>query len=181
LRELSLHILDIVQNSIAAEATLISIEIDEDIARNQLKITISDNGQGMSPETIKKVSDPFYTTRTTRNLGFGIPFFKETAEDSGGKLEIESTVGQGTVVTATMEREHINRPPLGNIAETMEIILLSDPNIFFEYVHRVNGRELTFTNAEHPDLFDANGNVNFAKLFEIKQMIVAEEKKLFFK
>ena len=96
MRELSLNVLDIVQNSITAKATLIKIELIEDINNDILKINIFDNGKGMTDEQIKSVTDPFYTTRTTRKIGLGIPLFKMAAEMSGGSFKIESTVGVGT-------------------------------------------------------------------------------------
>ena len=100
MRELSLHITDIVQNSIVAGAKLVTVEISEDTEKNIFEIVIGDNGKGMSEELVKKVSDPFTTSRTTRKVGLGIPLFKNAAEMSGGFLKIDSIVGKGTTIKA---------------------------------------------------------------------------------
>ena len=100
MRELSLNVLDIAQNSISAGATLIEIEIREDTAGRLLTIRIADDGCGMTPEKLKSVADPFYTTRTTRKVGMGVPLFRMAAEMTGGGFEITSEPGKGTTVTA---------------------------------------------------------------------------------
>lgn len=168
MRELSLHILDIVQNSIRAGATEISLKINEARKQNLLTITIEDNGSGMSAETVKQIIDPFYTTRTTRKLGFGIPFYKDTAEQSGGRLEIDSEPGRGTIVRATMELEHINRPPLGNMAETMQIIVMSNPEIRFIYEHQVDAQHYRLDTRNFSGLVDDNGMIDFMRLQQLK-------------
>ena len=102
MRELSLNVLDIAQNSISANASLIEIEIVGDTKKNELLIGIYDNGKGMTPEQVRNVQDPFFTTRTTRKVGMGIPLFKLAAEQTGGSLCIESEVGVGTTLTCTV-------------------------------------------------------------------------------
>lgn len=171
MRELSLHILDMVQNSIAAGATVISIEITENHHQNQFIVKIKDNGRGMTTEQVKQVVDPFYTTRTTRKLGFGIPFFKETTEQAGGEFMIQSVPGQGTEIIASLELDHINRPPLGKIAETLEIVILSNPEITFQYQHRVDEKVFQFNTSEIDDLFEASGAVDFMRFNQFKKMI----------
>lgn len=117
MQELSLNILDIADNSIKAKATLIGIDV---IVKNDvLVIKIEDNGCGMSKEFLEKVTDPYSTTRKTRNVGLGIPFFKMEAELSGGSFDIKSQIGVGTTVTATFLVDSIDRPPLGNLSETV--------------------------------------------------------------
>ena len=133
MNDLAMHILDIVQNSISANATWVEIAILINLMQDVLTIRISDNGKGMPPEMVKRVTDPFVTSRTTRKVGLGLPLLKDSAEQSGGKLGIESTVGKGTVVEATFGWSNIDRPPLGNIANayvmlaTMELILSDHP------------------------------------------------------
>ncbi len=133
--ELSLHILDIVQNSISAEANKIEIRIEEDIPNNRYVITISDNGRGMDEETLSHVTDPFFTTRTTRKVGVGISLFQQNAELTGGNLSIDSVVGKGTKVTAIFGYNHIDRLPLGDMAGTMTLLIGANPKIRFIYNH----------------------------------------------
>ena len=115
MRELSLNVLDIAQNSIAAGASLTEITVEEDTAADRVVIIVKDDGRGMTPEQVRRVSDPFYTTRTTRKVGMGIPLFRMAAEMAGGGLTIDSTPGVGTTVTASFVRSHIDRMPLGDM------------------------------------------------------------------
>ncbi len=144
MKELSLHILDILQNSVVAGATLIELGIIEDAAEDILKFTIIDNGKGMPPEMVQAVVDPFTTSRSTRKVGMGIPLLKLAAENTGGGIELSSEVGKGTVISATFGHSHIDRQPLGDMAETMLTTVTSYENIDFVYRHRVNDREFEF-------------------------------------
>lgn len=171
MRDFSLHILDIVQNSIAAAADTISIKIVESESLDRLTIIITDNGSGMSAEQVQKITDPFYTTRTTRKLGFGVPFFKDTAEQSGGKFYIKSKPGEGTKIIASMQLSHINRPPLGNMAETLQTVVLSNPEINFIYEHKINRNLFQFESAKFPGVLDETGNINFVALLQLKNHI----------
>lgn len=141
MRELSLHILDIAKNSVKAGASLIEIIIDEDTEKNLLSVEICDNGCGMDEELLKRVRDPFTTTRTTRKVGMGIPLFAAAAEACRGGLTIESKVGTGTCVSVRFEYDHIDRAPLGDMAGTMETLISGSPEIDFLYRHTKNGRE----------------------------------------
>lgn len=138
MQELSLNVLDIAQNSVAAGATLIEISIDINISDKKLTIKVADNGKGMSEEVIRRVSDPFYTTRTTRKVGLGIPFFKMSAEITGGDLFLESTVSVGTTITAVFTLFHIDLMPLGDMASTIGSLIQCNPNIDFIYTVAVS-------------------------------------------
>lgn len=135
MEDLSLHILDIVENSIAASATRIRILITEDTQRDLLSLEISDNGRGMDAETQKKALDPFYTTRTTRRVGLGLPLLAQAAREGGGHFELDSETGRGTTVKAVFQLSHPDRKPLGDIAETLQTILSGRPelDLRFEY------------------------------------------------
>lgn len=137
MQELSLNVLDIVQNSIKANATLIEITVDERVKTDTLAITITDNGCGMSEETAQKAVDPFYTTRTTRRVGLGLPLFKMAAELTGGSFTISSQQGKGTEVKAVFGLGHIDRMPLGNMCETMTTLISCNDHIDFVYRHTV--------------------------------------------
>lgn len=140
MRELSLHILDVVQNSIAAEATLVQIRIEEDTERDRLVIEIEDNGKGMDPDMVRKVTDPFVTSRTTRKVGLGLSLFKAAAESCDGYFEIESEVGKGTRVKAVFRHSHIDRVPLGNMVDTVYSLIVLNPDVDIVYSHGVDGR-----------------------------------------
>ncbi len=133
MRELSLNILDIVQNSIKANASLIQISIEENFDTNTMTISIDDNGKGMTKEQLEEVTNPFFTTRTTRKVGLGIPFFKMAAEMTGGNFEINSTLGVGTTLKACFNSSNIDMTPLGDISDTVLIIVSSNTAIDFLY------------------------------------------------
>lgn len=141
MKELSLHILDIIQNSIVAGATLIELDLTEDTRADVLSFTVKDNGKGMSSEMTQKVIDPFTTGRTTRKVGLGIPLLKAAAESAGGGIELSSHIGEGTVISARFGYSNIDRQPLGDMAETMLGIITSHIDIDFVYRHRFNDRE----------------------------------------
>jgi len=147
MRELSLHILDAMENSLEAGATLIEVTIEEDLAADWLTITIRDNGRGMGEEQLIRVSDPFFTTRSTRHVGLGVPLFKAAAERCNGSLTITSQLGKGTTLQATFQHSHIDRAPLGDITGTLLAIILSGV-CDVHYVHRVDRREFTFHTAD---------------------------------
>ncbi|MDD2595009.1 MAG: ATP-binding protein [Bacteroidales bacterium] len=129
MNDLAMHILDIVQNSISAGAKWIEITVIEDIIRDILSIIIKDNGKGMSPEAVKKVTDPYFTSRTTRKVGLGIPLLKQTAIQTGGDVTIESQLGVGTTVRADFGYSNIDRPPLGDLANAYILLLSANPDL----------------------------------------------------
>lgn len=148
MQELSLHILDIAQNSIVAQSSLIEISVLEDTVSDRLEILVMDNGKGMSQEFVKTVTDPFSTSRTTRRVGLGIPMFKMAAQLAAGDLEITSELGKGTVLKAWFSHSHIDRQPLGDMSGTIFILVQSNPDIDFVYTHRVDDNEFEFSTIE---------------------------------
>ncbi|HEX2952461.1 MAG TPA: ATP-binding protein [Bacillota bacterium] len=148
MKELSLHILDIVQNSIRAEADRITIEVDERTVEDRLTITIRDNGKGMSPEQVNNASDPFYTSRTTRRVGLGLSLLKAAAERCNGHMRINSALGHGTEVITEFQRSHWDRAPVGDMTGTMITLIASNPEIDFVYRHRLDNREYILDTAE---------------------------------
>lgn len=148
MRELSLHILDLVQNSLEAGATEVSIEIEEDSQADRLTIKVTDNGRGMTAEEVKRVTDPFFTSRGTRRVGLGLPLIAAAAEQCGGELEVRSAPGVGTQVTATMQLGHIDRVPLGNVAGTLLTVMLHQPPVILRFRHRADDSLFEFDTAE---------------------------------
>ncbi|MDR0840342.1 MAG: ATP-binding protein [Christensenellaceae bacterium] len=141
MKEISLHILDLVQNSIRAEATRIGVYISEDTLKDTLSVTIEDNGCGMTPEVAHTVQNPFVTSRTTRRVGLGVPLFAAGCEHCDGSFNLNSEQGKGTTLTGSYRHSHIDRPPLGDIADTMLILIGGNPAIRFCYRHSVNAQE----------------------------------------
>ena len=138
MKELSMHILDLVQNSISAGADLIKVTIQEDTIKNLMIISVSDNGKGMDKDTADRAKDPFFTSRTTRKIGLGIPLLLAAAKRCEGDLTIDSRLGEGTKVTAYFRYDHIDRAPLGNIWSMMSGVIACNGEIDFEYTHIYN-------------------------------------------
>jgi len=143
-RELSQHILDIFENSATAGAGLVRLVIREDFEADRLSIVIEDDGHGMDAQMLARLSDPWVTTRTTRNVGLGIPFFKQAAEMCGGSFEIQSQVNHGTVIRADFQHSHIDRPPLGDLIATLGCMIVGYPDVAIAYSHTVDDREFSF-------------------------------------
>ena len=143
MRELSLNVMDIVQNSVRAGASLITVQVAESKKYDTLTITITDNGCGMSAEQVKSVIDPFFTTRTTRKVGLGVPLFKMEAEMTGGSFQIDSEEGKGTKVTAVFRPSHVDTIPLGDIASVIHLLITCNPELDFLFTHSVEEKEIT--------------------------------------
>ena len=146
MKELSLHILDIAQNSISAGCTELELSLTE--GDGQLTLIIRDNGRGMAPESLASGPDPFTTTRTTRKVGLGLPLLRMAAEQTGGSLAIESTVGVGTTVTARFCTGHIDCPPLGDMAGTVALLVQGAPEVDTIYTHTTDRGSFTFDTRE---------------------------------
>jgi len=137
MREIALHLLDIAENSVAAEGHNISIAVDENLQSDLLTVSVTDDGRGMDEQTAKQVLDPFYTTRTTRKVGLGIPLLKLAAEMAEGRLSLVTEAGKGTKVEALFRHSLIDRMPLGDIATTFLTLLVSYPHIHWVFAYRV--------------------------------------------
>lgn len=134
MRDISLHILDLCQNSLTAGAGRIEILVEERTAEDRLTVRVSDDGRGMSPEQLKSAGDPFSTTRTTRPVGLGLPFFRMAAELTGGRFAISSQPGKGTAVRADFVRSHVDCLPLGDMAATLTVLVAGSPGVDFRYI-----------------------------------------------
>lgn len=148
MNEISLHILDIVQNSIAAGAEHISVEVYEDIGNDILAVTVIDDGSGMDPDTAERVQSPFTTSRKTRKVGLGIPLFKEGCLSTGGKFHLQSEPGRGTTISGSYGMSHIDRPPLGNVADTMFLLVAANPGLDFKFRHGRSAEVYEFSTVE---------------------------------
>jgi signal transduction histidine kinase len=139
MEDLSLHILDIAENSVAADADIIEIRISEDKGRDLLSIEVIDNGVGMDQETLEKALDPFYTSKTVRRFGFGLSLLSEAAKAANGHLTVQSKKGEGTKIKADFQHSHIDRQPLGDIDQTIITLIFGNPEIDFVFEHKRNG------------------------------------------
>lgn len=154
MNDISLHIIDVIQNSVYADATLITLLIDEDINRNVLVVEIGDNGRGMTQEQVNRLGDPFFTSRTTRKVGMGIPLFRQAAEQAGGELVVNSSVGCGCVVRAVFEHDNIDRPPLGDVANSFVLMVAANPELDFVLEYRYNGDVYIFDTREVKEVLE---------------------------
>lgn len=148
MEDISLHILDIAQNSIRAGATRLEVEVVERPAENLLSFTIKDNGCGMTEDQLSRLHDPFFTTRETRRVGLGVPLLKQTAEQAGGALRVTSAPGEGTTVEARYEYDNVDTPPLGDVAMTLWTLIVTNPGVEFEYSHGRGGRRFELSTVQ---------------------------------
>jgi sensor histidine kinase YesM len=144
MRELSLHILDLVENASAACARRVDIRVEESRAADRLTLSVEDDGNGMPAEKIRRLEDPFVTSRTTRRVGLGLSLLGAAARRCGGGVSVEAGPGRGTRVTADFRLGHIDRAPLGDIAATLGTAILGNPHIDFGYTHRVDDKSFSF-------------------------------------
>jgi hypothetical protein len=154
MKELSLHILDIAQNSLVAGATLIEVSVNANTETDILRIEITDNGKGIAPEVLPIVMDPYTTSRTTRKVGMGLPLLKDACEMSGGSLTITSEVGKGTAIKAMLGYGHIDRQPLGDISGVIMLLVSANINVDFIYKHSLNGNEYIFDTREIKEVLE---------------------------
>ena len=182
MRTLSDNIFDLVQNSIRAKAREIQVSIEEDTSKNLFRIIIKDDGQGVRPDQLSKIKDPFFTSRpnTTRKVGLGLALMDATCQQSGGTLSIESKYRFGTTITALLEHDNIDRPPLGNLPDMFSSIMIStiENRIIWKLEHIVNGKRYQLKNRATLD------ELNFLSYAEpgvkerLVQFILRKEKSL---
>lgn len=154
MKELSLNILDIVQNSVRAKATEVEVIINEKISNNILEIIIRDNGKGMPKDLVEQIKDPFATTRTTRKVGLGIPLLLESCERCEGKLDIDSSEGVGTTIRAVFQHDHIDLAPMGDIVNTMTMLILSSPEIRYIFTYSINDNAFSMDTKEIEEILE---------------------------
>ena len=168
MRTLSEHILDIVQNAISAGANLIEIIVEENKLEDLCTLIIKDNGCGMDKDTLAKATNPFFTSRTTRKVGLGIPLLKQNAELSGGSFAIDSELHVGTVLKASFQLSHIDKQPLGDIWETLYLLFLSYNKGNLVYRHKTEKGNFQISSDE---LREALGDVSYQQR-EIREGII---------
>lgn len=174
MKELSLHLLDVAKNSVAAGAKHVSITLDED-QDGWLTLTIADDGRGMAPEFLARVTDPFTTTRTTRKVGLGLPLLRLTAEQTGGSLSIDSTLGVGTTLTARFQRRHLDCPPLGDLPGAVALLIQGSPDMELTYRHTTPKGEAALSTAELRDILGDDVSLAEPEIFAWIQDYLTEQ------
>lgn len=174
MKELSLHLLDVAKNSVAAGAAHVSITLEEDES-GWLTLTIADDGRGMAPEFLARVTDPFTTTRTTRKVGLGLPLLRLTAEQTGGSLSIDSTLGAGTTLTARFQRRHLDCPPLGDLPGAVALLIQGSPDIELTYRHTTPRGEAALSTAELRDILGDDVSLAEPEIFAWIQDYLTEQ------
>ena len=154
MKDLAMHIMDILQNSTRAGATEITLDVIEDAHKDTLTLRFIDNGCGMDEETLSKVLNPFFTTRTTRKVGLGLSLLKQNAEQTGGFLDITSQKGVGTTVTAVFGLTNIDRPPMGDLAGGFVLTASAYPNIRFILNYQRDDLNYKFDTQEVLEILD---------------------------
>ena len=159
--EIALNILDIAENSVRADASLIGITVSVQPEEDTLTVSIKDDGCGMTTEQAEKVQDPFFTTRTTRKIGLGVPFFRQAAESTGGSFQIDSEEGKGTEVKAVFVLSHIDRMPLGDISSTIHTLIVFNERIEFRYTYRYGEKSFVLDTGEMREILGVE--ISFAE------------------
>ena len=167
MKELSLHILDIAENSVRADARTITIDIEEDSQNNLLSIKIQDDGKGMDAEMVAQITDPFITSRTTRKVGLGIPFLKAAAEACNGHFTIQSIPGEGTGVETSFELDHIDRMPMGDIQSTFLSLLVGYPSVRWIFKYGIDGQQFLM---DSQPIHEILGNISFSDPIVLKYL-----------
>jgi hypothetical protein len=171
LREIALHILDVAENGITAGADCIRIDVAEARAGNLLTITIADNGRGVMPESVTKLTDPFVTSRTTRRVGLGLALLQAAAQRCEGSLAIDSQIGKGTRITATFRYDHIDRAPMGDMAGTLITLIMGNAEVDFVYRHHIDDRYFDLDTREIENELGPGYRADPAVLQHLKQSI----------
>ncbi|MCR4659185.1 MAG: ATP-binding protein [Bacteroidales bacterium] len=173
MKELAMHVYDLMENSTAAEAKDIELTIVDSLKNNDFHFTIEDNGRGMSPEFLARVTDPYTTSRTTRKVGLGLPLIKMNTENCGGGMKLESTLGKGTKLEFWFQHNHWDRPPMGDLTGTLVMLISQHEDIHFVIRYITDSGEFTLDTDE---LREALGGMSMNDLTIIRYLkeMVAE-------
>ena len=163
MQNLAAHIMDIAQNAVRAKATAITINVEENSEQATFSFTIEDNGCGMDANVLQRITDPFFTSRTVRKVGLGIPLLKQNAEQTGGYIDLQSQLGKGSTVKAVFHRNHWDCPPVGDIGDVVVLLITANADIEFIYTHTTSRGKYSICTSEikatleevplhHPDI-----------------------------
>lgn len=173
MKDISMHIMDILQNSIRAKADLVQLNVTEDHMADTLTLEFIDNGTGMSEETLAKVLNPFFTTRTTRKVGLGLSLLKQNAEQTGGYLDIQSELGKGTVVKAVFGLSHWDRQPMGDLPGTLILTVSAHPEIRFIFRYKSETIDFVFDTDEVNEVLEGASLQDPSIIQDLKELVEA--------
>lgn len=168
-----MHILDLLQNSIRAEARQIQLNVTADAVSDTLTLEFIDNGCGMNAEMLSKVSDPFFTTRATRKVGLGLPLLKQHAEQTGGSLTMQSVCGEGTIVKAVFGLSHWDRQPMGDLPGTVILTVSAHPEIRFIFRYQSETIDFVFDTEEVNEVLDGASLQDPSVVRDLKELVEA--------
>ena len=171
MKELSMHVYDLMENSTAANSSLVTLTIRDSKRDNIYDFTIEDNGKGMSPEFLAKVTDPYTTSRTTRKVGLGLPLIKMNTEHCGGGMTLESTLGVGTKLHFWFQHDHLDRPPMGDLSGTIVMLSAAHEDIHIVYHHITDDGEYTFDTEEIHEALDGMSMNDVSVMKYLKEMV----------
>ena len=171
MKELSMHVYDLMENSTAANSTLVTLTIRDSSRDNIYDFTIEDNGKGMSPEFLAKVTDPYTTSRTTRKVGLGLPLIKMNTEHCGGGMTLESQLGIGTKLHVWFQLDHLDRPPMGDLSGTIVMLAAAHEDIHIVYRHITDEGEYTFDTEEIREALDGMSMNDVSVMKYLKEMV----------
>lgn len=171
MKELAMHVYDLMENSTAANSTEVKLTIKDSIKENIYAFTIEDNGKGMTPEFMARVTDPYTTSRTTRKVGLGLPLIKMNTENCGGGMKLQSEVGKGTRLDFWFQHDHWDRPPMGDLAGTIVMLCAAHEDIHIIYRHITDQGEFVFDTAEIHEALDGMSMNDVKVMAWLKEMI----------
>jgi len=178
MKNIALHILDLVENSIRAEAQKVTVTITEDRANNSYLLVIEDNGKGMNDTVIRQATDPFYTSRTTRRVGLGLPLIQQNAERTGGTFSLHSEEGVGTRLEARFVYSHPDRLPLGEIDDVLVLLATGYPRLRLIYEHKTPLGGYIFDTEEIEKIIGDMGDCNQEIRKFLREMIIENLREL---
>ncbi len=171
MKELAMHVYDLMENSTAANSTEVKLTIRDSLKDNIYAFTIEDNGKGMTPEFMAKVTDPYTTSRTTRKVGLGLPLIKMNTENCGGGMKLQSEVGKGTRLDFWFQHNHWDRPPMGDIAGTIVMLCAAHEDIHIIYKHITDEGEFVFDTDEIHEALDGMSMNDVKVMGWLKDMV----------
>ncbi|MBQ3949425.1 MAG: sensor histidine kinase [Bacteroidales bacterium] len=171
MKELAMHVYDLMENSTAANSTEVKLTIRDSLKDNIYAFTIEDNGKGMTPEFMAKVTDPYTTSRTTRKVGLGLPLIKMNTENCGGGMKLQSEVGKGTRLDFWFQHNHWDRPPMGDLAGTIVMLCAAHEDIHIIYKHITDEGEFVFDTDEIHEALDGMSMNDVKVMGWLKDMV----------
>lgn len=178
MKELSMHVYDLMENSTAAQAKDVWLTIEDRISENVFRFTIRDNGKGMSPEFLAKVTDPYTTSRTTRKVGLGLPLIKMNTENCGGGMTLESELGKGTTLRFWFQHDHWDRPPMGDLTGTLVMLVSQHEDIHFVIRYVTDKGEFVFDTDEIKEALDGMSMNDLTIIRYLKEMVAENLKEI---